>query len=77
MKLAFIKYLFFFQHAAVALSAFINGMYELNTVAIVRYCRQKNAAPKLGFLSPHIKQDYEVHINSDRNISISLVRYLI
>lgn len=51
---------FFFQHAAVALSAFINGMYELNTVAIVRYCRQKNAAPKLGFLSPHIKQDYEV-----------------
>lgn len=35
-------------------------MYELNTVAIVRYCRQKNAAPKLGFLSPHIKQDYEV-----------------
>ncbi|KAL9961622.1 hypothetical protein ACROYT_G030604 [Oculina patagonica] len=47
------------QHAAVALSAFINGMYELNTVAIVRYCRAKNAAPKLGFLSPHIKQDYE------------------
>ncbi|KAJ7388679.1 X-ray repair cross-complementing protein 5 [Desmophyllum pertusum] len=47
------------QHAAVALSAFINGMYELNTVAIVRYCRVKNAAPRLGFLSPHIKQDYE------------------
>ncbi|XP_015762651.1 PREDICTED: X-ray repair cross-complementing protein 5-like [Acropora digitifera] len=47
------------QHAALALSAFINAMYELNTVAIVRYCRAKNAAPKLGFLSPHIKQDYE------------------
>lgn len=47
------------QHAAVALSAFINGMYESNTVAIVRYCRAKNAPPKLGFLSPHIKQDYE------------------
>ncbi|XP_073251485.1 X-ray repair cross-complementing protein 5-like isoform X1 [Porites lutea] len=47
------------QHAAVALSAFINGMYELNTVAIVRYCRAKNAPPKLGFLAPHIKQDYE------------------
>ena len=60
MKLAVI---IFFQHAAVALSAFINGMYELNTVAIVRYCYQKNAAPKLGFLSPHIKQDYEVHVN--------------
>ena len=37
-------------------------MYELNTVAIVRYCRAKNAAPKLGFLAPHIKQDYEVHV---------------
>ena len=37
-------------------------MYELGTVAIVRYCRAKNAAPKLGFLSPHIKQDYEVII---------------
>lgn len=37
-------------------------MYELNTVAIVRYCRAKNALPKLGFLSPHIKQDYEVTI---------------
>ena len=36
-------------------------MYELNTVAIVRYCRAKNAAPKLGFLLPHIKQDYEVN----------------
>lgn len=47
------------QHAAVALSALINGMYELNTVAIVRYCRVKNAPPKLGFLAPHIKQDYE------------------
>ena len=35
-------------------------MYELNTVAIVRYCARKNAAPKLGFLSPHIKKDYEV-----------------
>lgn len=51
---------FVFQHAAVALSALINGMYELNTVAIVRYCRAKNAPPKLGFLAPHIKQDYEV-----------------
>lgn len=55
-----IHIIWLFQHAAVALSAFINGMYELDTVAIVRYCRQKNAAPKLGFLSPHIKQDYEV-----------------
>ena len=58
----FLIILLLFQHAAVALSAFINGMYELNTVAIVRYCRAKNAAPKLGFLSPHIKQDYEVII---------------
>ncbi|XP_031552940.1 X-ray repair cross-complementing protein 5-like isoform X2 [Actinia tenebrosa] len=46
-------------HAGVALSAFINGMYESDTVAIVRYCFRKNAAPKLGFLSPHIKKDYE------------------
>ena len=55
-------YFFCIKHAAVALSALINGMYELNTVAIVRYCRAKNAAPKLGFLAPHIKQDYEVDI---------------
>ncbi|XP_068705465.1 X-ray repair cross-complementing protein 5-like [Montipora foliosa] len=47
------------QHAALGLSAFINAMYELGTVAIVRYCRAKNAAPKLGFLAPHIKQNYE------------------
>ncbi|KAK3699754.1 hypothetical protein QZH41_015603, partial [Actinostola sp. cb2023] len=45
--------------AGVALSSFINAMYESETVAIVRYCFRKNAAPKLGFLSPHIKKEYE------------------
>ncbi|XP_048590285.1 X-ray repair cross-complementing protein 5 isoform X2 [Nematostella vectensis] len=47
------------EHASIALSAFINAMHRSDTVAIVRYCFRKNAAPKLGFLSPHIKEEYE------------------
>lgn len=69
----YIYCLLYFQHAAVALSAFINGMYELNTVAIVRYCRAKNAAPKLGFLAPHIKQDYEVLMATFNNVLLCFV----
>jgi len=52
----------------MALSSFINAMYELDSVAIVRYCFRKNAAPKLGLLSPHIKQNYEV-----RNLSVMVM----
>ncbi|XP_066268774.1 X-ray repair cross-complementing protein 5-like [Branchiostoma lanceolatum] len=47
------------EPAAVALSAFIHALYETNMVAIVRYVYNKNSAPKVAFLSPHIKPNYE------------------
>ncbi|XP_035659820.1 X-ray repair cross-complementing protein 5-like [Branchiostoma floridae] len=47
------------EPAAVALSAFIHALYETNMVAIVRYVYNKNSAPKVAFLTPHIKPNYE------------------
>ena len=51
-----------FQDAAVALSALVHALEEKNMVAIVRYCRCKNANPKLAVLVPEIKFSYEVRI---------------
>lgn len=48
-----------FQAAAIGLSAVIRGLYESDKVAIVRYVFRNKAAPKIGFLSPHIKENYE------------------
>lgn len=45
--------------AATALSSLIHSLYLLKSVAIVRYVWRKNAIPHIGFLSPHIKADYE------------------
>lgn len=42
-----------------ALSAFIQALYETSMVAVVRYVYSTNSAPKLGFLSPRIKKEYE------------------
>ncbi len=39
--------------AAQALAALVEGMHELNQVAIARFVRQKNAAPKILALIPH------------------------
>ncbi|XP_028404243.1 X-ray repair cross-complementing protein 5-like [Dendronephthya gigantea] len=47
------------QAAAVGLSAIIRALYESDKVAIVRYVFRNNATPKIGFLSPHIKENYE------------------
>ncbi|XP_046839076.1 X-ray repair cross-complementing protein 5-like [Xenia sp. Carnegie-2017] len=45
--------------AAVALSAIIRALYESDKVAIVRYVFRNKAVPKVGFLRPHIKRNYE------------------
>ncbi|XP_023235684.1 X-ray repair cross-complementing protein 5-like [Centruroides sculpturatus] len=42
-----------------ALSAFIQALYETSMVAVVRYVYSANSPPKLGFLSPRIKKEYE------------------
>eukprot|EP00794_Sanderia_malayensis_P018032 gene18032-19838_t len=47
------------KDAAIALSALAHALEEKNMVAIVRYCRCKNAAPKVAFLTPVIKVNYE------------------
>ena len=49
-----------FQAAAIGLSAIIHALHESDKVAIVRYVWRNKAAPKIGFLSPHIKENYEV-----------------
>lgn len=46
-------------HAAVAFSALCHALEEKNMVAIVRFVFRANSDPKLGFLSPHIKNSYE------------------
>ena len=53
-----------FQAAAVGLSAIIRALYESSKVAIVRYVFRNKATPKIGFLSPHIKENYEVRAYS-------------
>ncbi|XP_065070753.1 X-ray repair cross-complementing protein 5-like [Rhopilema esculentum] len=47
------------KDAAIALSALVHALEETNTVALVRYCRCKNAVPSLAFLAPLIKVHYE------------------
>jgi len=42
-----------------ALSAIIRALYELDKVAIIRYCYRDNLAPKLACLIPHIGANYE------------------
>ena len=43
------------EKAAIALSAFIHGMAETQSVAIVKYIKRKNSEPKLAVLVPAIK----------------------
>jgi len=43
------------------MSALINALFETNMVAIVRYVWRNNGNPRLAFLSPYIKKDYEVN----------------
>ena len=47
------------QHAAVAFSSLCHALAEKKMVAIVRYVTRANTDPKLGFLSPHIKGQYD------------------
>jgi len=47
------------EHAAVAFSALCHALEEKNKVAIVRYVSRGNTDPKVGFLAPHIKSNYE------------------
>ena len=47
------------QHAAVAFSSLCHALAEKKMVAIVRYVARGNTDPKLGFLSPHIKSQYD------------------
>ncbi|XP_059199012.1 X-ray repair cross-complementing protein 5 [Centropristis striata] len=47
------------EHAAVALSALIRALDELNMVAIVRYAYDRRSNPQVGAAFPCIKQDYE------------------
>ena len=42
------------------MSALIHALHETEMVAIVRYVWRNNGNPKLAFLSPCIKNDYEV-----------------
>mmetsp|Transcript_14544 Transcript_14544/g.12349 ORF Transcript_14544/g.12349 Transcript_14544/m.12349 type:complete len:145 (+) Transcript_14544:1012-1446(+) len=42
-----------------ALASLINALYELDKVAIIRYCYRNDAAPKLACLIPHIGSSYE------------------
>ena len=46
------------ESASVALSAFIQGLFEKESVALARYVRCANANPKLVALIPHIKSNY-------------------
>ncbi|KAM9346851.1 X-ray repair cross-complementing protein 5-like [Symphorus nematophorus] len=47
------------EHAAVALSALIRALDELQMVAIVRYAYDRRSNPQVGAAFPCIKQDYE------------------
>lgn len=48
------------QAAAMSFSALVNALYETNSVAIVRRAYSGSSAPRIGFLAPHIKANYEV-----------------
>ena len=48
------------ESAAVALSALVNAMYELNSIAIVRRVYSASSQVHIGCLTPYIKPDYEV-----------------
>ncbi|CAL1283073.1 unnamed protein product [Larinioides sclopetarius] len=45
--------------AGVILAPFIHALHETKMVAIVRYVYSARSAPKIGFLSPKIKPNYE------------------
>ncbi|GFT41942.1 x-ray repair cross-complementing protein 5 [Nephila pilipes] len=45
--------------AGVILAPFIHALHETKMVAIVRYVYSARSAPKIGFLSPKIKSNYE------------------
>eukprot|EP00057_Strongylocentrotus_purpuratus_P022874 XP_011677348.1 PREDICTED: X-ray repair cross-complementing protein 5 [Strongylocentrotus purpuratus] len=47
------------QAAAMSFSALVNALYETNSVAIVRRAYSGSSAPRIGFLAPHIKANYE------------------
>lgn len=47
------------QAAAVSFSALVNALYETNSVAIVRRAYSASSSPRIGFLIPHIKAQYE------------------
>uniref|UniRef100_UPI0037E95C64 X-ray repair cross-complementing protein 5 n=1 Tax=Semicossyphus pulcher TaxID=241346 RepID=UPI0037E95C64 len=47
------------EHAAVALSALIRALHELEMVAIVRYAYDRRSNPQVGAAFPCIKKNYE------------------
>uniref|UniRef100_A0A8C9TCI2 X-ray repair complementing defective repair in Chinese hamster cells 5 n=1 Tax=Scleropages formosus TaxID=113540 RepID=A0A8C9TCI2_SCLFO len=47
------------EHAAVALSALIRALHELEMVAIVRYAYDRRSNPQVGAAFPCIKEKYE------------------
>ncbi|GCB74359.1 hypothetical protein scyTo_0003449, partial [Scyliorhinus torazame] len=47
------------EHAAVALSALIHALEELDMVAIVRYVYDRRSNPQVGVAFPLIKDKYE------------------
>lgn len=48
----------------MAFSALCHALEEKQMVAIVRYVSRANTDPKVGFLSAHIKSNYEVSIHT-------------
>lgn len=48
------------QSAGAALSALIQALKKSKMVAIVRYAFSDKSAPRMGFLSPRIKERYKV-----------------
>ena len=53
------------------MSALVRALHETNMVAIVRYVWRNNGNPKLAFLSPCIKKDYEVKLQFILNLILS------
>ena len=60
----------------MALSAFINALYETNCVAIARRVYQARSAPRIGCLLPHIKAGYEVCVCQCVCVYMSLSVYV-
>ena len=62
------------EAAAMAISALIHAMDETQMVPVVRKVYSARSSPRIGFLTPHIKVNYEVRIMT-RALDNYLVTY--